>query len=173
MATDVDICNLALAHLGDEATVVSINPAEGSAQADHCARFYPLALRQMLESHPWNFAARRSQPALVTNPSSTWAYAYALPNNVANVFAVLDPAALDDDMVGNHGPGTLYTPQRFVMESLDDGTEVVLTNQAQAVLRYTVLDVNSARFTPLFVTAFTRQPAAPRRAPSCSCTRPP
>ena len=33
MASEVDICNLALAHLGDAATVSSINPPEGSIQA--------------------------------------------------------------------------------------------------------------------------------------------
>lgn len=153
MSTDVDICNLALSHLGDEATVASINPPEGSAQADHCARFYPMAVSTLLEEHPWNFATRRAQLAQVANPSSTWAYAYQVPNGMVNALAVLDPAALDDDLVGNGGPGTAYPPQRFVMESLDDGTEIVLTNQYQAVLRYTTDTVNAARFTPLFTTA--------------------
>ena len=45
MASEVEICNLALARLGDAATVVSIDPPEGSAQAEHCAMFYrPLRL---------------------------------------------------------------------------------------------------------------------------------
>ena len=43
MATEVDICNLALAHLGDDATIASIKPPEGSAQAEKSARFYPIA----------------------------------------------------------------------------------------------------------------------------------
>ena len=37
MATEVDICNLALAHLGDNATIASLKPPEGSAQAEHAA----------------------------------------------------------------------------------------------------------------------------------------
>ena len=43
MATEVDICNLALAHLGDDATIATIKPPEGSAQAEKAARFYPIA----------------------------------------------------------------------------------------------------------------------------------
>ena len=52
MASVVDICNQALSHLGDSATVASIDPPEGSAQAEHCARFYPAALAALLEMHP-------------------------------------------------------------------------------------------------------------------------
>ena len=33
MASVVDLCNLSLARLGDEANVVSIEPPDGSAQA--------------------------------------------------------------------------------------------------------------------------------------------
>lgn len=61
MPSAVTICNLALAHLGDSATVSSIDPPEGSAQAEHCARFYPVALGLLLEAHPWNFATKRSR----------------------------------------------------------------------------------------------------------------
>ena len=43
MATEVDICNIALAHLGDDATIASLSPPEGSAQAEKAARFYPIA----------------------------------------------------------------------------------------------------------------------------------
>ena len=57
MATEVDICNLALAHLGDDATIASINPPEGSAQAEKAARFYPIARNTLLELHSWNFAS--------------------------------------------------------------------------------------------------------------------
>ena len=48
MATEVDICNLALAHLGDDATIASLNPPEGSAQAEKAARFYPIARNSLL-----------------------------------------------------------------------------------------------------------------------------
>ena len=60
MATEVDICNLALAHLGDDATIASIKPPEGSAQAEKAARFYPIARDTLLDMHTWNFAMKRA-----------------------------------------------------------------------------------------------------------------
>ena len=60
MSSEVAICNLALAHLGDSATVASIDPPEGSAQSEHCARFYPIARDALLEMHAWKFATRRA-----------------------------------------------------------------------------------------------------------------
>ena len=59
--TDVDICNMALSFLGDAANVTSIDPPEGSSQADHCARFLPIAKRELLSAFPWTFALR-SEP---------------------------------------------------------------------------------------------------------------
>ena len=67
MASAVDICNEALSHLGDSATVSSIDPPEGSAQAEHCARFYDSTLQSLSELHNWKFALRRTSLAQVNN----------------------------------------------------------------------------------------------------------
>lgn len=164
MASDVDICNLALAHLGDSATVATIDPPEGSAQAEHCSRFYPIARDALLEMHQWGFATRRAALAQLDNTSASWAYCYAVPNNVLNVIAVLAPDAGDDysnaptnSWVNAYPAYPLsafgaYTPQPFVLESReDDGAEVIYTNQPDAVLRYTVRITDTSKFSPLFV----------------------
>lgn len=165
MASAVDICNLALGYLGDAATVSSIDPPEGSAQATHCARFYPIALAAMLEMHPWSFSTVRTALTQITNPSDTWAYAYAAPSDVINMLAVLPPDALDDYSAGVPLPdvqpvlagpmlqGSGYTPQPFSPETLLDGQDIILTNQPSAVLRYTRYVSDTAKFSPLFVTA--------------------
>lgn len=164
MSTAVDICNLALGHLGDSATVVSLDPPEGSAQAEHCARFYPIALAALLERHPWGFATIRVPLSpLGSNPSSSWSYAYAMPSDAVNLLAVLASDAASDNSVSpvatapDYGlPGQLavyagaYTPQDYIAESQADGTEIILTNQEGAVLRYTRLVTDTNRFTPLF-----------------------
>ncbi len=83
MATPVDICNLALSVLGDEAGVTSISPADGSDQSGHCARWYPVALRRMLESFAWSFAARRAELTQLNNITASiygHKYAFALPS---------------------------------------------------------------------------------------------
>ncbi len=161
MASDVDICNLALAQLGDSAAVQSINPPDQSAQAAHCSRFYPIARDALLEMHTWGFATLRVQLAQVPNPFPQWLYAYAAPSDAINYLEVIDPNALDDYSVGLQMAGTLpsyqpasgvgiYTPQPFQVESLDD-QEVILTNQANAMLRYTHSVSDTAEFSPLFV----------------------
>ena len=89
MATEIDICNLALAHLGDDATIASLSPPEGSAQAEKAARFYPIARNNLLEMHNWNFAAKRGNLALTTNTLDQWDYAYVAPADMMSPVAIL------------------------------------------------------------------------------------
>lgn len=152
MPSNVEICNLALADLGDSATVSSIDPPEGSAQAEHCQRFYPIALNALLEMHFWSFATKRIALTEVSNPSSTWAHAYQLPNLCMRIISILDPGALDDYSASSvNGMNGSYQPQPYVRETAADGSEIILTNQATAVARYTVFVTDTAKFTPLFV----------------------
>lgn len=175
MAAEVDICNLALAYLGDEANVASINPPDQSAQASHCARFYPQARDELLEMHTWQFATTRAALALASNPSSSWQYAYAAPANVLNYLAVLDPSATGDysmqaplayvaNASGQPGLG-VYSPQPYVVETAADGSEIVLTNQQNAVLRYTLSMSDTTKFSPTFVEALARLLAAKLAGP--------
>lgn len=166
MASEVDICNLALGHLGDNATVASIDPPEGSAQAEHCARFYPIARDALLEMHAWGFATRRAQLALLTSAWPEWAFCYAIPSDALNLLGVLPPSASDDysqsfgipnayGITSNYVPTTVsgtYVPQPYSAESLDDGTQVIYTDQEDAVLRYTARVTDTTKFSPLFVT---------------------
>lgn len=142
MASVVDICNLALARLGDDATVASVEPPEGSAQAEHCARFYPIARDSLLEMHDWKFATRRVPLALLVETSSPWAYAYVQPANTIRIVSVLPPTA-----------GSDVETEPYEMETVADGTVVVLTNVPNAVARYTVRVTDPTRFSPLFTDA--------------------
>lgn len=147
MSSEVDICNLALGHLGDDATVASLDPPEGSAQAEHCARFYPMARDLVLDAHRWGFATRRAPLALLSaTPPSAWAYAYAQPADALNLIAVLAPDAPDD----NSATGQ-YTPQPFIAETDDSGATVIYTNQQNAVLRYTRRITDPTMFPPTVV----------------------
>ncbi len=159
MASEVEICNVALSHLGDTASVASLSPPEGSAQAEHCARFYPIARDSLLEMHDWGFASRRVALAQLTSEASSWAYAYACPSDLLRAIAVLDPGAGDDteiafSMYGGPGSAPTYlTPQPFTIETLASGARVVYTNQASATLRYTRLVTDTTQFSPLFTMA--------------------
>lgn len=170
MASEVDICNLALAHLGDNATVASLEPPEGSAQAEHCARFYPIARDALLELHDWNFATKRALLAQVDNLWPQWSYSYLQPADCLRVIAVLDktagadqsisvPAPYSQSGLANTGMGR-YTPQDYVCETNDSGDEVILTNQVDAMVRYVAFVTDTTKFTPLFVTTLTWKLAA-------------
>lgn len=151
MASEVDIANLALSHLGDRATVSSLYPAEGSPQAQHCATFYPIARDSLLESVSWTFATKRAALAQLTGEWSRWSYCYALPNNCLRVQAVTAEGA------------DLNNPTdaaEFVVQTLADGTKVIYTDQAEAWATYTERVEDTQRFTPTFVMALSYQLAA-------------
>ncbi|OAE72604.1 hypothetical protein A7J71_11330 [Achromobacter insolitus] len=168
MASVVDICNLALGHLGDEATVTSIDPPEGSAQAEHCARFYPIARDTVLEAFTWNFATTRKQLAELPSPWSSWAYAYALPADFVRAISVIPPEAPHDytaavpqypwrDSSYPMAPSAVYMPQEYAIETHETtGERVLYTNQPNAVLRYVRRIEDTTRFSPLFTDGVSR-----------------
>lgn len=142
MATETDICNLALALLGDDATVASIDPPEGSAQAAHCAMFYPIARSTLTTLHEWGFCTRRAQlTRLVQAPLYGWTCAYAVPSNVARVIEVVGPSG--------------EPLENYEIESADDGSSVLYTNAESASMRATYFVVNPARFPAAFTDALT------------------
>ena len=161
MATEVDICNLALAHLGDDATIASLSPPEGSAQAEKAARFYPIARDTLLEMHTWNFASQRGNLALTTNTLAQWDYAYQAPSDMMSPVAIISPTSQNDyatrmsagdtpgGITSNYAPTIVagqYTPQQFAIE----GT-YIYTNQENAMLRYQAYVTDASTFSPLFV----------------------
>ena len=162
MATEVDICNLALAHLGDDATIASIKPPEGSAQAEKAARFYPIARDSLLEMHTWNFASKRGALALTTVTLDQWDYAYVAPADMMSPVSVISPTAQNDyatrmsagdtpgGITSNYAPTIVagqYTPQQFAVEGA-----YIYTNQEKAVLRYQAYVTDPTLFSPLFIT---------------------
>lgn len=143
MATDVDICNLALARLGDDATVATLDPPEGSAQASHCARFYPMARDALQDMANWSFClTRQSLSLLSTVPVTGWLYAYAPPSDAVDILAIFTADATDD-----------FNTQPFEQEELPDGTSVIYSNTPNAVCRYTRHTTDTSKFSPLFVEA--------------------
>lgn len=167
MSSVIDVCNLALSHLGDEATVASIDPPEGSAQAGHCARFYPMARTALLTKFTWSFATRRADLALTSNPAlSGWEYVYALPNNCLKPLAVRAPAdasqAFLASLIGRDISG-MYPyghpdndHKQFAVESDSTGALVLYTNIENAVLGYIHDTTDTTRWTPLAILALAR-----------------
>lgn len=166
MASEVDIANLALAHLGDNATIASLYPPEGSAQAEHCARFYPIARDTLLEMHAWDFATKRVNLALLDISMPEWDYVYARPNDAVQIISIL-PADANDDYSTRYAPADnlgytannvpigyagMYVPQPFQTETYSDGTQIILADQVNAVCRYVASISDTTKFSALFTT---------------------
>jgi len=152
MASVVQICNMALSHIGSEARVASISPPDGSVEAGHCATFYDLARTEMLEPGNWAFALKRVPLAQVTNPSTVWAYAYAKPADCLRALRIPQPSIAvtvftqDEKMVDPHTDdraGALF----------DIEGEVILTNTPDAMLIYTQDVTDSTKFPASFTSA--------------------
>ncbi|MDR1351518.1 MAG: hypothetical protein LBJ59_12230 [Zoogloeaceae bacterium] len=142
MASAVDICNLALSRLGDTATVSSIDPPEGSVQAEHCARFYPVSRDSLLEAYDWKFSTRWGTIARLDLSHPGWRIVYAVPNDMIRVIAVLPPGAV---------PGAASV--NYAVETSAKGDLVILSNQDKASIHYTTRVTDTSKFSPLFVDA--------------------
>lgn len=140
MASQVDIWNLALSNIGHRANIA--DPDEASAEANHCRRFYPIALAATLERYAWSFATRRAALAEVDNPVNHWGFAYSLPNLCIKPRAVLLPESTDDSK-----------EQPFALESDEGGNALLYCNVEDAVLKYTTLVEDTNKFSPFFVVA--------------------
>ena len=151
MASVVQICNMALSHIGSEARVSSISPPDGSVEAGHCAMFYDLARTELLEPGNWAFSLKRATLAGVTNPSTAWAYAYAKPSNCLRALRILRPSIAI----------TVFTQDLAVVPHADDSGsapfdvegDVIFTNEPDAVLVYVQDVTDSTKFPASFTSA--------------------
>ena len=156
--SQIAIWNLALGHLGDDATVSA--PDELSRQAELCRQFWPTALGVALESHPWNFATRRAPLSPLTAVlNSGYSYAYAWPANAVAVWEVGDAEAVvvehTDEarripFVGRLNTAPLHD---FEVETLADGTRVILSNSPTAFAKFTKRVTDTTRFSAIFTDA--------------------
>ena len=161
MASAVSICNNALGHLGDEAAISAIDPPDGSVQASHCARIYPMARDELLEMHNWRFATKRAALALVTTTEQPqeWAYTYAYPTCI-RVIAVRpenEPTTSNSGLIFDEQE-FLTKPQTFpfTIEALADGTQVIYTNVENATIHFVANITDTAKFSLLFCAALAR-----------------
>lgn len=156
MASPVDIANLALSHLGDEAGVTAISPPDGSSQAAQCGRFYPMARDALLEMRPWTFAIRRAALAEVAdNPlDDDWSYAYTLPSGCLRPLALLLPGA--PERVLGTGADSDAGTFPYLVETAANGSKILYTNVEAGYLRFIAAVTDTTKFTPGFVLALSR-----------------
>lgn len=151
MATEVDICNLALSKLGDEANLHSIDPPDGSTQADHCARWYPIARDKALQCFPWSFATRRVEPAKLMESTADGLNAFDLPAKCLRVLSVQDKCfvetGFDHPWIRDRFPGMEWRTETLKNRS------VIACRSESIIVRYIWQQTDTSTFSPLFVDA--------------------
>lgn len=121
----VTICNMALAHIGSNMTIESID--ERNPAAKNCKLWYDAARLRTLEDFNWSFA-RKSLPMAthsVDAPTNRWSFRYQYPSDCVAPRLIENPA------------GPFEDPIPYEVENAGDSTLSILTDLDEAVLLYT------------------------------------
>jgi hypothetical protein len=150
MASVVQICNMALSHIGSEARVSSIDPPDGSVEAGYCANFYDMARTEMIEPGNWRFVLKRAPLPSVINLSQTWAFAYTLPSDCLRAIRILRPGSVLTVFTQDE---TQYSPNDDNSANFEIEGDVVFSNEPDAVLVYVHDVIDTTKFSPSFTSA--------------------
>jgi len=141
MASEVDICNLALGHIGNQ----SINSlTQALPSAIRCNQFYPIARDAVLRDHKWNFSTMTETLAEISGESIIgWEYLYAYPARCLLVHSVFDESGLNEDK-----------PQEF-KEMMTPTTlqKCIAARISPAYAEYTFQVLDTSLYDPLCVLA--------------------
>ena len=143
MASDVQICNKALSHLGIDKRIATLLPTERSKEALACKQFFTDVRDEVLRDFPWPFATKFLKLALHTEqPTTEWAYSYTYPTDCMFFRRILG---------GNRNETRQgRIPNRIVTDGI---AKRIYTDCKDAEAEYTVKITDSNLFSPDFVTA--------------------
>ena len=83
--TDVQICNLALARLGD-ARITTL--ADATAQAQYCSLFYTQTVEELQADFDWSFCREQQNLSGGTSPITGYSVKYSLPSDFIHALRV-------------------------------------------------------------------------------------
>lgn len=140
MASETEIANLAISHLGVGKEIQNLE-TDKSEEAAACRRFYDICRDASLRDFPWPFCTRIVALGLVEEePSSEWAFSYRYPSNAWKLRRILSGARNDDRQ--SRVPYKVYS---------DDDGQLIYTDKEEAELEFTVKETNPERFSPDFI----------------------
>jgi hypothetical protein len=142
MATKVEICNLALGHLGIGKQIVTLD-TEQSQEAIACRRFFDVTRDETLRDAAWPFARRRMTLAQIEeDPNDDWAYSYRYPTDCLMIRRIYSGIRTDDRQ------------SRVSYEiASDDAGWLIFTDEDDAKVTYTTRYEDVAHYPPDFVMA--------------------
>lgn len=181
--TTLSICNRALLAIGSQSQISNLN--EGSTQADACSTLFTPTFEALARTAYWNclrqqavltlISAAAGTPENVTGvapfPPSPWLYSYQLPSDslMARFIVPSFPSAntgsvpISSAMIGAAtvgGEENIPFRVAYGTDLFNNPLEIVLTNQTQAQLVYTVNQPNPQIWDSLFQSAMVASLAA-------------
>ncbi len=150
MASKMEIINLALANISRE-PLQSLS--ESNPEAFQLRVHWDTALAATLRDHPWGFAMRRRELAVLSESPVGFAYAYAYPEDCIQARRLL-PSGIGQVW----GRRAAYPFE--IGRSRDGARRAILTDLPDAALEYTTRNVPCEEFDPQFVVALSWRLAA-------------
>lgn len=145
MPSEIEICNLALSHIG-KYPISALTDA--TKEAKECKLLYPRARDSVLRAHAWNFATKRLTLAELAEDYDGWSYAYQYPTDCLVARKIYNSAD-DNDAI-----------EFEVATNSALSSRVILTDQENAVLIYTARVTDPNVFDSIFVDALSWRLAA-------------
>ena len=146
--TDLDICNLALSHIGQSAITSAQLTGDLNESARHLNIIYDLSRDNVLRMKDWRFASTKEALVVVTDEIPGWAYIYTHPAECLHINKIFydvesqDPEAIEFEVT--------YIPVAGVVAA----KKVICTNYEDAYIDYVYKVTDPALFDTSFVTAF-------------------
>ena len=145
MASNVQICNLALGMIG-AGRIASLE--DGSIEGRSCTAVFELLRDEVQEAHAWTFNKARAELArLDETPSFGYLYAYALPSDCLRVLKV------DGDTFSLVDQQNASIVEAYGIQWEIEGRKL-LTDAEEVKIQYLKRGEDPSQFTASFVMAF-------------------
>ncbi len=142
MASQVEICNLALSHLGQADEIANL-VTERSAAAAACRRFYDVARDATLRDFSWPFATKFAFLNLVEeDPTEEWAFSYRFPVDCLLARRIVSGFRIDTAL-----SRVVYKIGR------DTAGQLIYTDKVDPQLEYTMKVTDPDKYNAQFVLA--------------------
>ncbi|MFT3708038.1 MAG: hypothetical protein QM817_10315 [Archangium sp.] len=146
VSTEGQVANLALGLVGQKQVIDNLN--EKSVEARTAKQYFASTRNELLTSWDWRFCRKTKALALSSETRAGWAYAYVAPADM------LKPRFI---WSGDRNPGAGdKIPFDWELNDANTG-HLILTDQSQAVLVYTVELATVALWPALFTKAVAAQ----------------
>jgi len=143
MASNTEIANLALLHLGVTKGIATLD-LENSAEAIAIRRVYDIAMNTFQRSFPYAVLTKRVALGLVQeDPNTEWKYEYTYPSDCQRLGKI----------VSGHRNDTLSTKPPYKV-ARGSNSAVIWTDYQGAVIEYQFIEADESRYQDDYILGF-------------------